>query len=124
MLTPLQGGHHLTSRLHKAMHGILPGKYSGDSEYDAHCHVYGRAHAHQDEYDIRRQQYHRNKAAISVHNAQAGATYEQALNHLADWTAAEFSVLTKVRPIFFILARIYCYLLRSGAYVATCAGLR
>ena len=75
----------------------MPGCHGSDAEYDAHAHASGRWHAHAAEYHTRRAQYHASKRAIAEHNGQTKRTYDQALNHFADWSAEEWRALVHVR---------------------------
>lgn len=92
-----QGGHHLTHRMHAATSGILPRKFAGgDSAYDAHCHAYGRTHAHHAEYRRRLSHFTENLKFIAQHNTDGLAAFEVGMNHFGDWSDEEFESMKQV----------------------------
>lgn len=97
-IAPALGGHHLTQRLHEAVHGVVPVRHHGlDAEYDSHARLFGRSHAHCRDYYQRRAHFHRNKALIQSHNTDDGRGFTLEMNHLGDWSDEEYQVMLQVR---------------------------
>lgn len=68
-------------------------RFRRDPEYDEFSVQYGRSHASEVEYEVRKQVYYANKALIEDWNARPDATYKMALNKFADWPQEEFEAV-------------------------------
>ena len=75
-----------------AVHGCLQ-VHKVPSQYDLFAKEQGRQHATEEERRSRAILYQQSSAKVARHNHDAGAPFKLALNHLADWTAAEYSAL-------------------------------
>ena len=78
----------------------LPNRHWGDAAYDAFSHRHGRRHGHPDEYAARRVEFQSSKAFVEGWGRGGGGgegatapSFRVALNHLADWSRAEYAAL-------------------------------
>ena len=68
-----------------------------DDFFDEFVEQHGRQHATQEERQARGILFHQHHTAVREHNAQPKTPYKLAINHLADWTAAEYRGLLGLR---------------------------
>jgi cathepsin L len=85
-----------------ALRRAMPNVHWGDAAYDAFSHRHGRRHGRAGEYAARRDEFRANAQFIADWNAPAPALaakrHRLGINHLADWSRAEYLALLGRRP--------------------------
>ena len=64
-----------------------------DATYIQHLAEFGISYATREEYEFRKSVFENNVARIEAHNSDPEASFEMGLNHMSDWTDAEFEYL-------------------------------